>query len=361
MALSGAYWPVHPKPLPDELFSSWLTRTALSNSTKVHTFCHLIWPGKQIWNRDIDVSLDDEIMNVLIKRTGTSEEAALATTISAYAGTVFETLRPNGRTRWVLPVGIYHRVRRQYGLQWCPQCLAEDPIPYFRRHWRMGFVSSCARHGLILAHRCHVCAQAAVIHRGNFAACHECGTPYSDHPRETGESVALQAEFDLLTRARNGRTWLEVTTPLHPVAYFDVWRRLVVLVSKSSRSQALRDAIASTFGGDPTPVQHPKNCREFEYLSPADRHKTIGLVARVMPGWPFRLVGACIASRNWATWVLRDMNPIGFHLWEPARRYLHPTLPGRADGTIRIYQPRSRRRRSSRNGGATQGGDVPFH
>ena len=341
MALSGALWPAHPKPLPDELFSSWLTRLALLNSPKVHTFCHIVWPDKQIWNRDIDVSVDEEVIDTLVARSGTSREAALATTIGAYEGTVFETLKPNGRTRWVLPVGIYHRIRLHYGLQWCPGCLADDAVPYFRKQWRMGFIASCPRHGLILADRCHKCGTAAVLHRGQFDSCHECDTPYGEHPRVVGESVALQAEYDLLNRAKSGRTWLEATTPIHPIAFFNIWRRLVTLVSGGSRSAELRDAIASNFGGDPSPVQRPTKHFEFEYLSPSDRHKTIGLVARMMPGWPFRFVGMCISSRNWSSWVLKDMHPIGYHLWEPARRYLHHSRPKRKDGTTRIAKPRS--------------------
>ena len=47
-------WPWRPRPQADELLSSWLRRIALGNSAKLHSFCHAVWPGLQIWNRDID-------------------------------------------------------------------------------------------------------------------------------------------------------------------------------------------------------------------------------------------------------------------------------------------------------------------
>ena len=54
--LSGTLWPAHPKPLPDELLSSWMVRIAGQHGLKLHTFASAVWPGISIWNRDIDRS-----------------------------------------------------------------------------------------------------------------------------------------------------------------------------------------------------------------------------------------------------------------------------------------------------------------
>ncbi len=53
--LSGSLLPVHLKPLPDELLSSWLVRIAHGHGMKLQTFCAVIFGReKSIWNRDID-------------------------------------------------------------------------------------------------------------------------------------------------------------------------------------------------------------------------------------------------------------------------------------------------------------------
>ncbi|MGH6763572.1 MAG: TniQ family protein [Phyllobacterium sp.] len=321
--LSGELWPVHPKPFHDELFSSWLIRTALGNAEKVHTFCHYVWPGKQIWNRDIDVSFDEELTQILSARSGTGAEQIHQSTIRSYEGTVFEALVP-GNTKWIRPAGVYHRRRRRHALQWCPQCFVEDDlVPYFRLSWRMAFAASCPRHGIILADRCPGCAEPALPHRGAMTVCHQCKTDMVHHPHITGDSIAISAEQMLAHRAVDGLTSLDGRTPLHPVAYFDIWRRLCQLVAASRRSTSLREVIAKQYGGNPAPATPENGRREFEYLSPSDRHRTIGLVARMMQEWPNRLINLCARSGNWASFILRDMNPVRYHLWEPAKRHLH--------------------------------------
>jgi hypothetical protein len=71
------------------------------------------------------------------------------------------------------------RGRRQAAwLQFCPQCLAEDEQPYFRREWRLATAIACARHRSRLLDRCPACgqglapfSQASLRPQNDCAAC----------------------------------------------------------------------------------------------------------------------------------------------------------------------------------------------
>ncbi|MFC4349520.1 TniQ family protein [Kordiimonas lipolytica] len=228
IVLSGKYWPVHPKPQPFELFSSWLTRIALGNGTSAHNFCQSIWPGKQVWTRDIDVYGWKGLVETLALKTGTPPHQIINLSLSYYEGTVFEEMHGRCPTNWVLPTGIYHRIRRGFGLQWCPKCLQSDPIPYFRRHWRMAFASCCPKHGILLADRCHCCKAPAVPFRKGLVTCFQCTADLRDHPCVPALNEAIIAESELIQRAMDGRTMLPGYQPIFSIAFFDIWHRLLM-------------------------------------------------------------------------------------------------------------------------------------
>lgn len=320
--LSGALWPSHPKPQEQELLSSWLSRVALSNAARAHTFCHLVWPNKQIWTRDIDVCGDEVLIADLSEYTATPIDRARSTRLEVFEGTVFEKLIHNGRTRWIMPIGVFHRERTRFGLQWCPLCFRMDNVSYFRQHWRLAFVSCCPRHGVILADRCQDCGSPALPFKRELTECHKCGADARDHPVVIGESGAIQLEHQLIKRAYDGRTWLVPYEPVYPIAYFDIIRRLMQLLAFGGDSLSLREAIAHRYGGDPAPPTCDPERHDIEFIQPSDRHRLMGLVARILPGWPFRFVGVCAETGNWSSQILKDMKPMRFHLWAPTKQYL---------------------------------------
>jgi hypothetical protein len=59
--------PFRPKPREDELFSSWLCHIATGYSSKVYSFCHVLWPQPAIWNRDLDRSAGEALMTSIAK------------------------------------------------------------------------------------------------------------------------------------------------------------------------------------------------------------------------------------------------------------------------------------------------------
>jgi hypothetical protein len=137
-------------------------------------------------------------------RTGVPNNVTLGTTLRSYEGVLFKTMRWSGSQQWILALQMHHRKRIGFGLQFCPACLAEDVIPYFRKQWRVAFVTICVRHGIMLLDRCPKCKSPLAFHRldmlmaksGEFmrlSYCHECLHNLSDSPRIEPTSYSSSA------------------------------------------------------------------------------------------------------------------------------------------------------------------------
>jgi len=65
-------------------------------------------------------------------------------------------------------------------LRFCGVCLKEDAIAYYRREWRLSFVTVCARHGALLLNKCGGCGRIVDVERvppdaESLAVCFACG------------------------------------------------------------------------------------------------------------------------------------------------------------------------------------------
>lgn len=239
--LSGTLWPVHLKPQPDELLSSWIVRLSHAHGYKVQTMCAILFgQGSAIWSRDIDRSAPPEIGEILVQATGAAAEQIEGTTLRAYEGWLFERHNPNGLTRWLVPLGIFHRVRKRLGLMFCSQCLMEDAEPYFRRRWRLALSMVCARHGCYLQDACPECVAPLALHRtdmqgrqyypraGSIAHCWKCGFDLRDSPQEDRPDEALvrfQARLDAALQC--GYVDWAGNPSMHSLVFFDGLRALI--------------------------------------------------------------------------------------------------------------------------------------
>ena len=123
--------PAHPKPYPDELFTSWLVRLAHANGLKVQTFCHLLFPNYEIWNRDIDRHTPDWLVNTLAEKTGCSTIRIKTTTLDSLQGRLFDKNNFSGQLTWINSLKANHRKRDNNAIVYCPLCLATDHQTYF--------------------------------------------------------------------------------------------------------------------------------------------------------------------------------------------------------------------------------------
>lgn len=199
-------WGVRYRPLVDELLSSWLVRLAHGHGLKIQTFCNLLFGQRlQVWNRDIDRLAPPWLLDVLIARTGTTRDKALASTLRVFEGVLFPVAKESGNLTWVAPVQIYHRIRHGTGMHFCPACLASAPVAYFRKTWRLALKTMCVQHQCMLQSRCPRCELPVSFFRmdmgrpevpevGALARCWCCGFDLASAPAHP--IVSLTAESD---------------------------------------------------------------------------------------------------------------------------------------------------------------------
>lgn len=303
--LSGELWPVHPHRFDDELLSSWIVRTAHANRIKVQTFTTLTLGRREgVWNRDIDRCASDVLLTELARRTGSSIEELRGGMLSGYEGILYEQHNPMGNSAWILPLGIYHRTRRDFGLQYCPLCLFADPVPYFRKSWRLAFVTICDRHGNLLHDRCCHCGTPVIPFRndlgkrtgykiGDVVSCCRCGFDLRRAPA-TGPSgpdgktiMALRS----LVAFHDIGWWYQEGSAL-PLAfqYFQVLRRLASFLT-SPRGRRLARFVEEETGWIMT-FSDTRSKQMFERRPIAERHQLLIVCMWLLDNWPDRFLRA---------------------------------------------------------------------
>ena len=315
--LSGNLWPSHPHPYPDELLSSWLVRIAHANGLKVQTFCDREFgQDHQLWNRDIDRLAPGWLIATLSKKTGTSTSRVLCTTLSDYQSLLYEHPKISGQLRWILPLLMYHRKRQGYGLQYCPQCLAEGTEPYYCRAWRVAFYTYCPVHKILLLDRCPRCGNGLAFHRTDL------GKP------SLTDSVSLehcwQCGFDLSTAT--SRPVVKWDTPT-----FDSWDNILELMCRGalspfcvdcSKLAVLHHLCALLVSVRLAPklqaflcaqteqphLQIPKIRMPFEQYPHEQRHYICGLAWWLLARWPNRLRSAWEAKAIRYNVLLKDFH-----------------------------------------------------
>lgn len=335
-ALSGRYWPACLGPLPDELLSSWLVRLARANGQKLHTFCSLAWPRKQIWNGDPDKNADPEIVATLARRTGTLPERAWETTLAAYAGRLYLRHNPAGNTRWLMNVGVRHRLRRNAGLQFCPRCLADDAQPYYRRRWRLSLVTLCDTHGCVLLDRCPHCEAVVNFHRGELGqkervvagpltACHACGFDLRGAAVRPVEDPAMPV-FQARLLEGIARGWFEGIAYSH--LYFDALGQVLMILT--SRHRLCRDAGKGVWeqmgrpeADRPRVLEHRGKRVDFDARPVGERHDLLCLARWLLDDWPGRFVGFCRQRRLWSSALLRDFPDAPYWFWSVVQAHLY--------------------------------------
>lgn len=166
--LQADRWPVTVAPQADELLSSWLHRLALANGVASRHFGDVLGLGAGMWSARLDLALPDGALDVLHQQTRVARERIAMMTLSADSGTTL-----------LLPLRQVVRRQASTWLQFCPDCLAGDDAPYFRRSWRWATRISCFEHGCGLRDRCPGCGDgvAAFAQRDLIAQhfCSRCG------------------------------------------------------------------------------------------------------------------------------------------------------------------------------------------
>jgi len=309
-------------PRPGELLSSWVNRLAHDHGLLPYAFTHSIWPTKPLLARDLDSFAFPEVSEALIIGTGVTKDQIRQTTLQQFAGIVFGHHFRNGLNQWVNPIGVRGRERRQHGLQYCPRCLAEDEIPYFRLSWRLTFVTVCHRHGFQLLDQCGKCGAILAPHRSpDQSVCYRCRTALSAAKSEPASAFA--DAFQLRCELALSQGWANLGDDhfAYSPLFFATLRAICKTLSSGTRADRLRNAIAEWLGGDPTGGEvRPR--AEIEYLRTIDRHRLFDLCERVLHGWPIKYAAACQEAGLWHSWAMKDLRNAPFAYAHAAKNYL---------------------------------------
>lgn len=167
-----------PQPQPDELLSSWLTRSAFAHGYPLTTFISMFLKhdGSALSRIDIDFKDDPILFEVLAKKSRFPIDQLTHMSLRSEEGYLFESdhgFYPPKQIR------ILKDKRTHYGLMFCPKCLAEDTHPYYRKQWRYHFYNACTKHKVFLLDRCGICQERIRITKmkvsETIALCNKCG------------------------------------------------------------------------------------------------------------------------------------------------------------------------------------------
>lgn len=282
--LPEGLWPIHTKPLPDELLSSWLIRLAHAHQLKAETLCSdLFGHQSTIWNRDVDRLAPEWVLTGLCRATGTALSNAKTTTLPSLAGQLSESVSPGGFSPWIIPLGIFHRSRLRPGLMYCPVCLAEEHGRYYRRLWRIAWATVCIKHRCLLQDTCPACTAPIAPHRTDMSgrgfiptlstliSCHACQYMLPQQAATPADNGLVTFQALLENALTQGFTDLAGNPSLHSVLFFNGLRAL------------LTGGLRAMGRNDPT---HKGRNPTFESRPLLERRKGIQLLRHWLDRWP---------------------------------------------------------------------------
>lgn len=148
-------WTIQCDPRPHELLSSWISRFARVNALSPRHALHALWGARAArCDEDVDRLVTAEQLAILSAASGLPISTLESFSLNSFVG----QLSGNSvlAATWILSTGTPGHVRIRYGQQACITCLRSEE-PYFRREWRLAFVTACHRHDRRLIDRCANC------------------------------------------------------------------------------------------------------------------------------------------------------------------------------------------------------------
>lgn len=188
LKLQGKPFIILPKPLKDELFSSWFARLAYAHHTHPQTFINLYFglKNRSVFKKNIDTSLDVKLLQQ-IQIMCKNKIDIFKLTLKTCSGYLQEN-------------DINIQSNRFFStLKYCPICLREDNIPYFRKNWKFAFFTICLKHNCFLHDFCQNCnAPLSILKMYKdklpFSNCQKCGFELKKARKKTIENKHILAK-----------------------------------------------------------------------------------------------------------------------------------------------------------------------
>ena len=150
---AGRRWPVDVRPALGELLSSWLHRLAHANGVPPRYFGAVLGAAGEAWSAQLDRHLPEAVRRLLLDHSSICPEELDGLCLGP---SQLSVLRLRLRTR---PHDAATSTAQSAWLQYCPVCLRDDEVPYFRCSWTLATRVSCFHHSCRLRDRCPSCGQ----------------------------------------------------------------------------------------------------------------------------------------------------------------------------------------------------------
>lgn len=230
-----------PQPFEDELLSSWLTRVAIEHKRKLSIFLSLYVKkeGSSISRTDLDYLYDEKLFDALVTKSNLTKKDIFKMSLRSEEGYLYScdsnNLYPPNQIRKLVDK------RNHYGLMYCPKCLADDKIPYFRKKWRYQFYNVCTKHEIFLTDRCWVCYERVnftkITHNKNLAICSKC-----EKDLRTSICTKIEESYEYGLKATkwfekglNDGYFIINNEKIHSIFIFNSFKRFVYLLDKEEK------------------------------------------------------------------------------------------------------------------------------
>ena len=280
-------WPFTPQPVKGELLSSYLARIAHAHGMKPYSFYAFHFPGVPIWNRDIDLSIQSGLLEKISACSGQSQATLQAMTLQAWRLQLnfsAHAKQAAGISPWVNALGIFHRTRKRYGMQYCAVCLHETSA--FLKIWRLAFVTVCPIHRIALHDSCTQCGAPVAFHRTErfMASCHVCGRSLALPSIAVGDHTLTKrlAFQKTLLHILNGGTVFIAGVPLSAPRFFKAATLLLHTMKDKIRAHSRTLRLPADLQNCPT--------GQIELARNHVRARQCLLLWHCMKDWPLRFL-----------------------------------------------------------------------
>jgi hypothetical protein len=277
-----------PKIFNDELFSSWLIRTAHRYGCDPIVITGHMWPKWRAWTIDIDRNLDDDKLNSLSKFSGKNINYFQKSFLFNFAKVISKEPHKKANWAWITPYGTRNR-KHKGGLLFCPICLKSDKSPYYRRHWRFAWQTCCETHKVRLLDRCPNCEAVPQPHRieainGSIKNCFNCQF-------DLGSSKTFLIEINALFIQKECNTVLNTGISsfgeLDSVQFYEVLRVLISVFNKCTLAKSTQlSMFIESYGITLRKINPSLTGSPFDLLPVNERTKVLSSIWKIIECGP---------------------------------------------------------------------------